>query len=187
MVYLGSMDGTFYALAAQDGTRKWKFKTAGNQYFPKGEIQSSPSVSGGTVYFGSRDSALYAVNTTDGTVKWKKEMDNGSWVISGPAIYKGMVIIGTSDAQDVRAYDATTGDVKWKAASPSPANVLASPTLASDIVYVGDFYGSMLWLNAATGKLVGGFSTDSRIVSSAVVSNGVLYFGGEDEVFYAIE
>jgi len=187
VVYLGSMDGTLYALAAQDGALKWKFKTAGNQYFPKGEVQSSPSVSGGMVYFGSRDSALYAVNTADGTLQWKKEMENSSWVISGPAIYKGLVIIGTSDAQDLRAYDAATGDLKWKAASPSPGNILASPTIAGDIVYVGDFYGTMLWFNASTGKLVGGFTTDSRIIGSAVVKDGVLYFGGEDEVFYAIE
>ena len=98
-----------------------------------------------------------------------------------------MVIVGTSDAQEIKAYDAKTGRLKWKAASPEPANIFASPTVCGDMLYIGDFYGSMLWLNTSTGKLLGGFSTDGRIVSSAIVQDGVLYFGGEDDYFYALE
>jgi hypothetical protein len=37
------------------------------------------------------------------------------------------------------------------------------------------------------GKLLGGFGTDSRIVSSAIVQDGVFYFSGEDDYFYALE
>jgi outer membrane protein assembly factor BamB len=187
VIYLPSMDGNLYALETASGAQKWKFKTAGNQYFPRGDIQSSPAVNDGVVYFGSRDAGLYAVNVADGTLRWKKDQEDGSWVISGPAIYKDMVIIGTSDNHDLRAYDARSGDLKWKAASPSPANILASPIVSAGKLYVGDFYGSMMWLDAATGKLRGGFSTDGRIVSSAIIHEGVLFFGGEDEVFYAVE
>jgi len=187
VVYLPSMDGNLYALDSATGTQKWKFKTAGNQYFPLGEVQSSPAVGDGLVYFGSRDSGLYALKTADGTLAWKKDMENASWVIGGPALYQGMVIIGTSDEQNIKAYDAKTGELKWKAVSPSPANFLASPIIAGSNVYLGDFYGTMLWLDAATGKLRGAFITEGRIVASAVVKDGVLYFGGEDEVFYAVE
>lgn len=45
----------------------------------------------------------------------------------------------------------------------------------------------MLWLEAATGKLRGAFITEGRIVASAIVHDGVLYFGEEDDVFYAVE
>jgi len=187
VVYAGSMDGSLYALDAASGELKWKFKTAGNKYFPLGEVQSTPAVGEGAVFFGARDGALYAVDAATGKLRWKAEQENFSWVISGPAIYKGMVIVGTSDAQDIKAYDAKTGQMKWQAKSPEPANILASPTIAGNTLYIGDFYGTMLWLNAETGKLVGAFGTDERIVSSAVVSNGVLYFGGEDDYVYAIE
>jgi outer membrane protein assembly factor BamB len=187
VLYVGSMDGHLYAVGAGTGTEKWKFKTAGNKYFPLGEVQSSPAIGDGIVYFGARDGALYAVDAAKGALRWKADQENFSWVISGPALYKGMVIVGTSDAQDIKAYDAKTGQRKWKAASPEPANILASPTICGDTLYIGDFYGSMLWLNAATGKLLGGFGTDSRIVSSAIVQDGVLYFGGEDDYFYALE
>lgn len=187
VVYAGSMDGNLYALDAKTGAQKWKFKTAGNQYFPLGEVQSTPAVGQGAVYFGARDGALYAVDIAEGKLKWKAEQQNFSWVISGPALYKDMVIVGTSDAQDVKAYDAQTGQLRWKAASPEPANIFASPTICGETLYVGDFYGSMFWLNANTGQLRGFFGTDSRIVSSAIVHDGVLYFGDEDEFVYAVE
>jgi len=108
VVYVGSMDGHLYAVDAQSGTEKWKFKTAGNKYFPLGEVQSSPAVGDGMVYFGSRDGALYAIDTAKGALRWKADQENFSWVISGPALYKGMVIVGTSDAQNIKAYDAKT-------------------------------------------------------------------------------
>ena len=123
---------------------------------PLGEVQSSPAIGDGIVYFGARDGALYAVDAAKGALRWKADQENFSWVISGPALYKGMVIVGTSDAQDIKAYDAKTGQRKWKAASPEPANILASPTICGDTLYIGDFYGSMLWLNSPTGKLLGG-------------------------------
>jgi len=187
VVYAGSMDGNLYALDAASGALKWKFKTAGNQYFPLGEVQSTPAVGEGAVFFGARDGALYAVEVATGKLRWRADQENFSWVIGGPAIYKAMVIVGTSDAQDIKAYDAKTGQVKWQAKSPEPANVFASPVVVGNTLYVGDFYGTMLWLNADTGRLLGVFATDERIVSSAVVSNGVLYFGGEDDCVYAIE
>ena len=55
----------------------------------------------------------------------------------------------TSDAQNIKAYDAKTGQLKWKAASP---NIFALPTICGDTLYIGDFYGSMVWLNAFTGN-----------------------------------
>ena len=186
-VFAGSMDGNLYALDAERGTLKWKFKTAGNKYFPLGEVQSTPAVGEGAVFFGARDGALYALDVATGTQLWKADQENFSWVIGGPAIYKGTVIVGTSDAQDIKAYDAKTGRVKWQVKSPEPANILASPVISGSTLYVGDFYGSMLWLNADTGKLLGGFSTDERIVSSAVIRGGVLYFGAEDDRVYALE
>ncbi|MBS1716712.1 MAG: PQQ-binding-like beta-propeller repeat protein [Armatimonadetes bacterium] len=185
-VFLGSMDGNLYCLNAEDGSLKWKFKTTGNEYFPMGEIQSSPMVSNGMVYFGSRDSGLYALDAKTGAKVWMSQADNGSWIIGGPAAYKDLVIVTTSDAHDIRAYSAADGALKWKTASPGASNFLSSPNIFGDFLAAGDFYGTMLLLNAGTGKLIGGFATDERIVGGAIIHNSVLYFGSEDNFFYAV-
>ena len=54
VVYVGSGDGRLYALDAETGQEKWRFKT-------DGAIVSSPAVAGGVVYFASTDGYLYAV------------------------------------------------------------------------------------------------------------------------------
>jgi len=70
-----------YALDLKSGELQWKFKTEGNQYFPLGEIQSSPAVANGTVFFGSRDGCLYAVDAETGKLRWHYS-NQGNWVIS---------------------------------------------------------------------------------------------------------
>src|ERR671927_117587 len=54
VLYVGSDDSYLYALNAQTGELKWKFKTGDVVY-------SSPSITAGVVYFGSHYGYLYAV------------------------------------------------------------------------------------------------------------------------------
>jgi len=53
VVYVGSQDGTIYALLADSGAELWSFPTGG-------PILSSPAVVNGVVYVGSNDSNVYA-------------------------------------------------------------------------------------------------------------------------------
>src|SRR5260370_36616942 len=63
-VYVGSTDGSLYALDLDTGTPKWKFNT-------KARITSSPAVSGGIVYFESYDGKFYALDAISGQKKWE--------------------------------------------------------------------------------------------------------------------
>ena len=53
-VYVGSTDGNLYALAAGDGTVRWKYKVDGNIY-------SAAAIDEDHVYFNSVKGSLYAV------------------------------------------------------------------------------------------------------------------------------
>jgi outer membrane protein assembly factor BamB len=59
VVYFGSGDNHVYALDAQSGELKWKFKTGD-------VVHASPAVSGGVVYIGSWDRNLYALDAKTG-------------------------------------------------------------------------------------------------------------------------
>jgi len=76
-VYIGSRDHYVYALDADTGTEKWKFKTGSIM------VRSSPVVSGGTVYIGAGDNYVYALDADTGTEKWK--FKTGGWIYSSPA------------------------------------------------------------------------------------------------------
>ena len=82
VVYVGSKDGRLYALDAETGQEKWRFKT-------DGQVYSSPAVAGGMVYIGSLDGRLYALDAETGQEKWS--FKTGSPVPSSPAVAGGVV------------------------------------------------------------------------------------------------
>jgi len=65
-LYIGDFNGNLFALNINDGKLIWSFRTVGDRYFPKGEIQKGVSVDDNSVYFGSRDYNIYAVNKRTG-------------------------------------------------------------------------------------------------------------------------
>ncbi len=88
MVYIGSPDGTVYALNAAAGAKLWSF-TAG------GHVVSSPAVANGVVYVGSDDGTVYALNAAAGARLWS--FTTGNLVQSPPAVANGVVYIGSFD------------------------------------------------------------------------------------------
>ena len=63
-VYFGSGDGHLYALDANSGDLKWKFKTGD-------VIHASPAFADGVLFVGSWDSYFYAVDAATGKEKWR--------------------------------------------------------------------------------------------------------------------
>jgi len=71
-------------------------------------FQSSPAVVNGVVYTGCRDSKVYALDAATNKEKWRFN-NNGSWVISSPAVTHGKVLFATSDSSLYFVLDAETG------------------------------------------------------------------------------
>ena len=100
VVYIGSDDGYLYAINAEDGTLKWKYKT-------EGAIGSAtPAIFTGlgdckgcdqhdVVYVTSDDSRLYAVKLQDGTMKWRYSTKHHVW--SSPVIQNDAVYFSSTD------------------------------------------------------------------------------------------
>jgi polyvinyl alcohol dehydrogenase (cytochrome) len=130
VVYVGSWNGTMYALDASSGQPLWTFNindpNPGDRAgFPG--IQSSAAVVNGVVYFGAADANVYALDAHSGAVVWKTSLGNpdtsveGAHVWSSPAVFNGKVYVGKSSHLDtpcVRgalvALDATSGAEVWR-------------------------------------------------------------------------
>jgi outer membrane protein assembly factor BamB len=83
--YCGSYDSV-YAVEAQSGREKWKFKTKSFCF--------SPIVADGIVYVGGEEH-LYAVDGQTGAMKWK--LDGEKAIISTPAVADDRVYVVHSD------------------------------------------------------------------------------------------
>lgn len=151
----GSYDGNVYALNISDGSLAWKFKTVGQQYFPKGEINTSPVANNNTIFIGSRDFNTYAINASGGQANWNKVFL--AWAPSYAA-NDTVVYVGTSDDRLFMALDARNGHEIWKI--DAKFNIFGSCAITKTSLYVGTIWGRLLAVDPKTGNIQWSFETD---------------------------
>lgn len=206
-VYIGSSDGTFYAVDEETGKVKWKKNTPG-------EVNSSPAVADGTVYVLDMRGIMHAYNAETGDQKWyfmteferrfqanrlhgyppvqQTMPDSWDLYLSSPAIANGKVYFGSGDG-NVYALDAESGALLWKAATGDVVH--ASPAIANGVVYIGSWDSNFYALDAETGTEKWRFkATEDPVIhnqqgfqSSATVAEGVVYVGCRDGHVYALD
>jgi hypothetical protein len=189
VVYVGSYDGSLYAIDLNSGKQMWRYDTKGRSLnsadfgYDSKSILSSPAVSDGVVYVGSRDGCLYAVEARKGTLKWTHDY-GGTWAISSPAVRGEIVYMGTADGYSVNALRASDGKEVWEFDMPS--RVWSSPAVAGSELYVTNQSGGLYAVDLTSGKESWHFQTRASAQSSPAVANGVVYFGSNDGGVYAI-
>ncbi|WP_423146273.1 PQQ-binding-like beta-propeller repeat protein [Rubrolithibacter danxiaensis] len=183
-VYFGSSDGNMYALDAESGELKWKFKT-------NGIVRSSPALADNTLYFGSWDTYMYALDAYTGKEKWKfKTGDDPQYhlmegIESSPAYDDGAIYFGSRDGY-FYALDAGSGKLVWKY-SANGSWVVNTAAVKDRIVYFGTSDSFLfLALDAKTGKEKYHFKANGYLYSSPAIAGNALYFGDYTGKLYAL-
>lgn len=88
VVFIGDLQGNFYALDALTGMGLWRFRA-------EGAISTSPVIAGDQVYFGTRDGLFYALNRFNGEINWRLSL--GASIDISPAFSGGRLYIRTND------------------------------------------------------------------------------------------
>jgi len=155
-------------------TKKWAYQT-------RGQIDSSPAVTGNVVYVGSADGNVYALDAASGAKKWAFRTGNN--VASSPAVAGGVVYFSSTD-DNVYALDAVSGAKKW--AYRTGGQVSSSPAVVGGVVYVGSNYG-VYALDATSGAKKWAYRTRFSVASSPAVAGGMVYVGSYDGIIYAFD
>jgi len=171
-IYIGSGDGTLYALDP-NGSEKWHYSTYN-------DIRSIPAISeDGTIYVLS-DGKFYAINP-DGSKKWEFEVFGGD---SSPAIAEDGTIYICSGGGTLYAINPD-GTEKWKITIGGA--VSSSPAIGDDgTIYLGSMDRKLYAINP-NGSKKWDFQTGYDITSSpAIADDGTIYIGSWDKKLYAI-
>lgn len=124
------------------------------------------------------------------------------YIDSSPVVVGNRVVVGTWTGGDyfsatgsVKAFDAANnGNLLWTAAvSPAMGGVASTPCISNGRVYVGSTNGYLYCLDLITGNQIWTRQTtdrstpagSSRIISSPVVYDGVVYITNEASKVYA--
>jgi outer membrane protein assembly factor BamB len=208
LVLIGSSDGNLYALDANTGSEKWRFRA-------DSAVASTAAVSSGRVFFSSYKGTFYAVALADGTLLWKTQFGpdaprayehetgehpatfNADYILSSAAVLNDTVVAGGGDGL-VYAFNTKSGSLRWK--FRTNGRVRSSPAISSSVVYAGSYDGSLYAIDFSSGKLIWRYDTKGRslnsadfgfdrrsILSSPAVSDGVVYVGSRDAHLYAVD
>jgi polyvinyl alcohol dehydrogenase (cytochrome) len=194
-LYVGSDNGTLYALDRKTGCLRWTFEAAAEI---RTGIVVSPWQAGDRtahplVYFGDIVGNVYAADAETGARVWQDHPDpHPNATITGtPTLYQGVLYVPVSSLEEARpndpayacctfrgsvvAYDAGTGHRKWQAFTipEKPAevgrNAAGTPVLAPS--------GAAVWnspaIDAKRGQLYIGTS-DSYSAPAAGTSDAVI-------------
>ena len=199
-VYVGSSDGSLYAIDLRSGEVKWRHSL-------ESAVMSTPAVDNGLVLVGTYDGAMHALRAANGNVAWtfrtqapvalRWGFESGETWTSSPTIARGVAVFGSRDG-NVYAMNAATGTQKWRYSTG--ARVVSSPAIVDGAVFVGSQDGVLHAIDFASGKEKWRFATEgtklqskdfgfdrTTIQSSPAVATGVVYFGARDGWWYALD
>jgi polyvinyl alcohol dehydrogenase (cytochrome) len=129
-LFVGSQNGTVYALDAKTGCIHWTFSAAGGV---RTAIAIGPASNGvRRAYFGDTNATVYALDAETGREIWRRRVDDHPLgrVTGSPTLFEGRLYVPTSSYEEVdtaspdyecctfrgslSALDAATGAVIWK-------------------------------------------------------------------------
>jgi len=126
-LFVGSEDGTVYALDSSSGCIWWRFKASGT-------VKTAVSVgnAGRAAFFGDTNGNVYAVKTEDGSLLWKMRPDSHptARITGSPTLVANRLYVPVSSGEEgaaadpqypcctfrgsVVAVDTVSGQRKWK-------------------------------------------------------------------------
>ncbi|MCL2150252.1 MAG: PQQ-binding-like beta-propeller repeat protein [Dehalococcoidia bacterium] len=177
--FVGSVDGTLYALDAVTLGTLWEFET-GN------EIWATPAVTGGIVYVGSFDKTIYALDAATGDRLWSHDTQGA--IVASPVVSGGLVYVASLD-RHIYAFDAVNGSLVWQFPATDtdmPSWFWATPALVDGKLYAPNTDGRIYVIDAGSGELTVQLTTSGSIVSDPVFADGRVVVVTEEGDIYTI-
>jgi polyvinyl alcohol dehydrogenase (cytochrome) len=144
---------------------------------------------------GQKSGLYFAFNPDTGELLWQTQVGPGSsgggimWgsATDGQRIYVAIsnrerIGYAAGNAGSWAALNPANGEILWQVPDPYGAIDVGPVTVANGVVYVPSTAGlasdkNMIALNAANGKTLWSYASETTTIGGAVVVNGVVYWG----------
>ena len=141
LLYIGDIDGKFYALDIKTGQPKWTFAA-------EAEIDNGANFWKDNVLFGSQDANLYCLNAESGKLVWKFAIQDQ--IRCMPTVVGDRSFVAGCDSM-LHIIDLTEG--KEAAGVPIEAPTGVTPAVLGDNVYFGTEGGTLFAVNWKEAKV----------------------------------
>ena len=128
-IFVGSQNGSVYALDAKSGCIRWVFSADGGV---RTAISVGVRAGGAAVYFGDTGAKAYALDAASGQLLWKTKIEDHplARITGAPALYRGRLYVPMSSYEEsqgarpeygcctfrgsLSALDANSGKIVWR-------------------------------------------------------------------------
>ena len=186
IVFIGSHQGTLFALEASSGRALWEA--------PVGSIGSQPVLARGRVYVGNDDGTLICLDTDTGKELWRFQ-SKGS-ILAPPVLTEDLLLFSNEDDQ-VYALDRRSGKLRWKYKTNTPDDGTlrghAGVAIDNEFVYAGFSDGNLVALRQSTGSvawlvsLAAGEDKFLDVDATPVIAGDMVFTASSAGGLYAID
>jgi outer membrane protein assembly factor BamB len=177
-VYIGDMDGTFYALDLATGAKRWTFDKGKE----KAGFATAAAVRDGLVYIGDMDGIFFCLDAKTGEKKWEATTDGE--IDSAANFYGDAVLVGSQDTK-LYCFDAKTGQQRWT--HQIADQVRCSPTVIEDRCFLAGCDGKLHVIDLNTGEESGSVDINSPTGCTPAAASQLIYFGTEGGTFLCVD
>ncbi len=175
VVYVGGLNGYFYALDLANGAEKWK-------YHSELGFRAPAAVRDGLVYVGDTEGRFVCLDAATGEPKWGLSTD--AEINAGANFYKDNVIIGSQNGS-LYSLDAKTGKEVWKYSIDNM--IQCSPTIVENRVFLAGCDSILHILDVENGQKVAQVDIlDPTGVTPAAVGDK-LYFATQGAKVFCVD
>ena len=176
MVFVGSGDGSFHAVDAASGTRRWRATTGG-------KVRGGAALAGDRVIVGSADHFLYAFDRASGRELWKH--DTEAAIEDEPLAIGDRVFVGNRGI-GMMALSVETGEQLWRTTFWG-SWLESTPALVDGVLYVGSSdLGRVSALDPATGRVLWRSDAYGWTFGTPLVAGDRIYAGAAGGTPYFI-
>jgi len=174
-IYLGCLDGFFYAFDLLTGEQKWKFPTDLG-------FRAAAAYRDGAIYVGDEDGRFFCIEADSGEMRWVFE--TLAEIDSGANFHGTHVLFGSQDAT-LYCLEAEDGAEVWR--HQIEDQIRCSPTIVEDRAFLAGCDGMLHIVNLSDGERIAAVEIDGPTGSTPAVMGTRCYFGTEGETFFAID
>ncbi len=175
IVYIGDVDGTFYAYRLSDGSEVWK------QEFEDSGFLAGAAFHENRLYVGDFNGVIRALDASDGKELWQYQAKGEAY--AAPNVVDGRVLV-SNEAGELVSLAVETGELQWQFQIEAPLRCW--PTVVDGRVLLAGCDERVHAVDVTNGKEVAGVDIDGPTGATPAMFNGNALFGTEQGSFYAI-
>lgn len=191
ILYVGTIDGRFHAVRADNGNDVWL-------WIGDSPLYGAAAVSGDHVFFLNERGELIALRTSDGSLEWKVALSTDANAAAPPnnptfnhraaapvLDAKGTTVYTGSFDGGIYAIKASNGRLLWRHDAKAP--IYATLGLQGNQLAAGCFDGSVLVLDRTSRKEILRTKLPGAIVSTPISVDGRWVIGARDYMLYGLD